>query len=269
MADIVHLAADGGTILALQGTGSDPADDAHNMRNGSTLLYYKNGSGLRVKRFGKAAESVLDSEETTDADSVLRANALATAGTKNFSSKVLGDAADRFSINADGEMSFGGGSAAADLGLLREAASILAVRKGTAKQILRVYDTYSSDTNFHRAALKTARATLSGVSGASVTATGLIPKGAVVVGVTTKVTTGLGTGNGTTGYKVGDGSDPDRWGDIAGTAAGTASDNRDWTAGGIQAFTADSDVVITATDGDFDGTGVIYVSVQYLAGEVD
>ena len=90
-----------------------------------------------------------------------------------------------------------------------------------------------------------------------------------MVGVTTKVTTGLGVTNGTTGYNVGDGSDADRWGAITGTAAGTSSDNRDWTVGTIAAFTSANNVVLTAVGGNFDGTGVIDVSVQYLRGEVD
>ena len=157
----------------------------------------------------------------------------------------------------------------ADTRLYRDAAGILALRSDTTAQALQVYDTYASGTDYHRAGLKTARATLSSVSGASVTASSLIPDGAVVIGCTTKVTTGLGTGNGTTGYQVGDGSDADRWGSITGTAAGTSSDNTDWTATTVQAFTSANDVVITAVGGNFDGTGDIYVSVQYLIGECD
>jgi len=156
-----------------------------------------------------------------------------------------------------------------DLMLARDAANTFALRRGTNAQTANVYDTYSSSTDFHRVAIKTARATLSNVSGANVTASALIPDGAVLVGLTTKVTTGLGTTNGTTGYQVGDGSDPDRWGAITGTAAGTTSDNRDWTATTVQAFTAAQDVVVTAVGGNFDGTGVIYVSAQYLIGEAD
>lgn len=150
-----------------------------------------------------------------------------------------------------------------------EGSHISAQRNGTNAQTTRIYDTYTSDTDYHRVTIATARATLSNVSGASVTATGLIPAGAVVMGVTSKVTTGLGTGNGTTGYKIGTASDDDRWGDITGTAAGTTSDNRDWTAGTIECFPAATDVIVTATGGNFDGTGVIYLSVQYMAGQAD
>lgn len=159
--------------------------------------------------------------------------------------------------------------ATSDLTLFRDAPNTHAWRRGTNAQVGNLYDTWASSTDYHRLALKTARATLSGVTGAAVTATGLIPDGAVVVGVTTKVTTALGVSGGTTGYTVGDGSDVDRWGAIVGTAAGTSSDNRDWTATTVQAFIAANNVVITASGGNFDGTGVIYVSVQYLVGEVD
>jgi hypothetical protein len=145
----------------------------------------------------------------------------------------------------------------------------VAQRNGTNAQTSRVYDTYTSATDYHRIAIATARATLSNVSGASVTATALIPAGAVVMGVTSKVTTALGTTNSTTGYKIGTAGDDDRWGAITGTAAGTTSDNRDWTAGTIECFPAATDVIVTATGGDFDATGVIYLSVQYMTGQAD
>jgi hypothetical protein len=153
--------------------------------------------------------------------------------------------------------------------LERDAAGIFAQRNGTTAQAKRLYDTFTSATDFHRLGFASGRADLSGVSGASVTATGLIPDGAVLVGLTSKVTTGLGTGNGTTGYTIGDGSDVDRWGAVVGTAAGTSSDNTNWTAGTIQAFTAAQDVVITASGGNFNGTGVIRVTAFYLRGECD
>jgi hypothetical protein len=156
-----------------------------------------------------------------------------------------------------------------DIGLWRDAAGTLALRTGTASQTFNFYDTYTSSTDYHRVAIKTARATLASVSGATVTATSVIPDGAVVVGVTSKVTVGLGAGNGTTGYQVGTVADPDRWGAAATITAGTSTDNTNWTAGTIEAFTAASDVVVTAVGGNFDGTGTIYVSVQYLIGQCD
>lgn len=118
--------------------------------------------------------------------------------------------------------------------------------------------------NAQRTTVKTAMTLLSAVSGASVTATNLIPDGAFVVGVSTRVTTSLGTGGGTTGYQVGDGSDADRWGAITGTTAGTTSNNSDATASFVGAFTAANNVVITAVGGNFNGTGAIRVVVHYI-----
>jgi hypothetical protein len=89
------------------------------------------------------------------------------------------------------------------------------------------------------------------------------------MGVTSKVTTALGTGGGTTGYQIGTATDADRWADKTGTALGTSTDNRDWTSGTIENFATATDVIVTAKGGNFNGTGVIYISVQYMAGQVD
>jgi hypothetical protein len=113
--------------------------------------------------------------------------------------------------------------------------------------------------------LQSVTQTLSSVSGASVTTTGtLIPAGALVLGVTTDVEVALGTGNGTTGYEVGDGSDVDRWGSITGTATTTFSDDGDFTVGTVDRFTAGGEVTLTALGGNFDGTGDIVVVVHFI-----
>lgn len=115
-----------------------------------------------------------------------------------------------------------------------------------------------------RPVIRTVSTTLSGLSGASATATGLIPDGAIVVGVSTRVTVALGTDNSTSGYTVGDGSDADRWGAVTGTAVGTSSNNTDWTGTTVQAFTSAANVVLTAAGGNFDGRGAIEITVDYL-----
>jgi hypothetical protein len=155
-----------------------------------------------------------------------------------------------------------------DLQVYRDAADTVAQRRGTNSQTRNHYDTYASSTDYHRLAIKTARATLASVSGATVTATNLIPDGAVVVGVTTKVTVTISGGT-TTGFQVGTGADPDRWGEAVALTAGTSLDNTNWTAGTIEAFTAATNVVVTAVGGNFTGTGTIYLSVQYLIGQCD
>ncbi len=137
----------------------------------------------------------------------------------------------------------------------------------TLAQSYRLYDTYTSSTDYHRLATATVRISQTATAGATITLTGLIPDGAVVLGVTTKVTTAL-TG-GVTGYQVGTGADPDRWGVAATATLGTTTDNRDWTNGTIECFTAATDIILTANGANFSGTGVIYVSVQYMIGQAD
>lgn len=111
-------------------------------------------------------------------------------------------------------------------------------------------------------------AVLSALSGAAVTAAGLIPRGAVVLGVTTRVITALGVSGGTTGYQVGDGVDVDRWGDRTATAAGSKTGNADWTADTFPPiFLANQDVVVTAKGGNFDGVGALVVDVAYFSGD--
>ncbi len=148
----------------------------------------------------------------------------------------------------------------------RDGAGIFAQRNATDAQEYRLYGTYTSATNYQRITVKSVKQTLSALSGASATTTGtFIPGGAVVVGVTTRVSTLLA---GATGYTIGDGTDADRWGDITGTAVGTTSDNRNWTAGSIECFTAGGNITLTAKISNFTA-GAIEVCVFYLAGEAD
>lgn len=152
------------------------------------------------------------------------------------------------------------------LSLNFDADNILAQRNSTNAQESRLYGTYTSSTNYQRMTVKSVKQTLSALSGASQTTTGtLIPDGAVVVGVTTRVATLL---TGATGYTIGDGTDADRWGDITGTAVGTTSDNRDWTAGTIECFTNGGEITLTAKTSNFTA-GAIEICVFYLAGEAD
>jgi hypothetical protein len=154
----------------------------------------------------------------------------------------------------------------ADVILRRDAAGVLAQYNGTNSQEQRLYSTFTSSTNYQRMTIKSVRQTLSALNGASATTTGtFIPDGAVVVGVTTRVSTLL---TGATGYTIGDGTDADRWGDITGTAVGTTSDNRDWTAATIECFTAGGNITLTAKTANFTA-GAIEISVFYLAGEAD
>lgn len=131
------------------------------------------------------------------------------------------------------------------------------------------YALLTSATNYSRFARKVATTTLNSVSGATVTATNLIPAKARLDGVNTKVTIALGTGGGTTGYQVGDGSDADRWGNVTGTATTTDTDGSDATADPGGYFNAANNVVLTANGGNFNGTGSIRVDAFYNITEAD
>jgi hypothetical protein len=101
---------------------------------------------------------------------------------------------------------------------------------------------------------------LSALSGATATATGIIPAGAVVLGVTTRVVTLV---TGATSYAIGDGSDADRWGTGIAVAKDTVSGNADCTITSIPVYAAATNVVLTAGGSNFTA-GAIRVTVHYL-----
>ena len=165
-----------------------------------------------------------------------------------------------FSISSDGA------AFSADVFLRRDAAGVFAQYNGNNAQEYRIYGQYTSSTNYQRLTIKTKAVTLSALSGASVATTGgFIPDGAVLVGLTTRVSTAI---TGATGYDIGDGSDADRWGANLAIALNTSSDNTNWTAGTIQCFTAAQEVTLTAVGSNFTGGAVVIVA-HYLAGEAD
>ena len=157
------------------------------------------------------------------------------------------------------------GSTTGSPNLYRESDNALGIRNGTNAQTLRVNDTYGSTTDYHRVSIATVRASLSSISGASVTSTGLIPAGAIVVGVTAKVLTAI---TGATSWQLGTAADPDRFAASGGIALGSTTDNRNWTSGALECFLAATDVVLTANGSNFTG-GAVYISVQYIRGEAD
>jgi hypothetical protein len=175
---------------------------------------------------------------------------------------------DGFAVRSSGSFRIASDTTAfsPDVYLRRDAAGVFAQYNGTNAQEYRVYGTFTSSTNYQRLAIKTKAVTLATSSGASVaTTTGLIPDGAVLVGLTTRVSTAI---TGATGYDIGDGTDADRWGANIGIALNTSSDNRDWTAGTIECFTAAQEVTLTAVGPNFTGGAVVIVA-HYLAGEAD
>ena len=146
----------------------------------------------------------------------------------------------------------------------------LAQRDETNAQESRLYATYTSATDYQRLSTKTIKEALTATAGATKTSTITIPAYSQLIGVTTRVTTALGTTNGTTGYQVGDGTDPDLWGAITGTAIGTTSDHNNFTAIGALGPSATArTITLTAVGGNFDNTGVIEVCAFYIQVEAD
>jgi hypothetical protein len=97
-------------------------------------------------------------------------------------------------------------------------------------------------------------------SGATVTATNLIPAGALVLGVTTRVTTAV---TGATTFKVGDGTDDDRWGAAVAIALNTTSANTATTVTTPTIYPSATSVVLTANGSNFSG-GAVRITVHYL-----
>jgi hypothetical protein len=108
---------------------------------------------------------------------------------------------------------------------------------------------------------------LSASNGAStLTATGLIPSGARVLGVTTKIITTFGTTGGLTGFAVGDATSVAHWGSQTTLTAGAETSQRDFTDAGqpINNSAAASDVILSALSGTFDATGQVEVQLTWF-----
>ena len=158
-----------------------------------------------------------------------------------------------------------------DVTLRRNAVGVLGLNSASAPSTLNVCGTYTSETNYQRLGVISAKQALTAASGATVATTTLsIPKYSHLIGVTTRVTTALGETNGTTGYTVGDGTDPDLWGAVTGVAIGTATAAPNYTAvDALGPSATDRTVTLTAVGGNFNGTGVIEVCAFYLRAEAD
>lgn len=87
--------------------------------------------------------------------------------------------------------------------------------------------------------------------------------GARIVGVTVEVTTGLGNGNGLTGFDVGNAVLLEHWGTGVSIALSTTTSSADFQSGDQPLVAANYEVLITAIGGTFDGTGAIDVKLHY------
>jgi hypothetical protein len=118
-------------------------------------------------------------------------------------------------------------------------------------------------TNGQALGIKVATAAVTGMSGATVTATNLIPAGATVLGVTVRVTTLIASGDGGTTFTIGDGTDADAWGTGIAFAAGTVTSGTAFTVTTPLHYAAATSVVLTCTGGTFNA-GAARITVHYL-----
>jgi len=116
-----------------------------------------------------------------------------------------------------------------------------------------------------------AAVTVPAVNGATVlSATAIIPAGARVLTVGTKVLIQPGASNGLTAFAVGDGEVCDRWGISAALTVNALTGTSDAPAaaqarlGELALYPTARTVVLTALGGTWDGTGSIQVAPQYL-----
>lgn len=108
--------------------------------------------------------------------------------------------------------------------------------------------------------VRSASETLSALSGASATTTGLIPAGALVLAVSARVTTLI---TGATTWDAGDGTDVDAYGAALALAADTTSTLEDWTLVAAPVHAAASEVVVTANGSNFTA-GAISIEAHYI-----
>jgi len=107
----------------------------------------------------------------------------------------------------------------------------------------------------------TAETELTEMSGATETASSLIPNGALLVGLSTRITTTIA---GCTSISIGD-ADPDRYGSQGTLTANATTSNVDWTVTTVQVFNAAADVVITAVGGATSfSSGAIRITAHYI-----
>lgn len=114
-----------------------------------------------------------------------------------------------------------------------------------------------------RGLLKVATTELSGLSGATATWSTAVPAGAILLGVSLRVTTLVASGDGGTDFDVGDGSDADRFAAAAAFTAGTTKTPADHTATPLAWLGAALDVVLTCNGGTFNA-GAVRLVAYYL-----
>jgi hypothetical protein len=115
-------------------------------------------------------------------------------------------------------------------------------------------------TNAAATAIRSASTELTALSGSSVTAASLIPAGALVLGVTVRVTTAI---TGATGFDVGTTTDTSRWGSNIAVALATTTSPTNFTDTSVEWITSVADVILTAQGANFTA-GAVRITVHYM-----
>jgi hypothetical protein len=134
-------------------------------------------------------------------------------------------------------------------------------RDGSFNMCARINTTSIAPFTANNAELRVAQvaALQSAMTGATVTATNLIPVG-FLIGITVRVTTLI---TGATTFDIGDGVDVDRWGAAIAVAAGTVTTIASYTANGFGQFGAVNNVVLTANGANFTA-GAVRITAHYI-----
>lgn len=111
-----------------------------------------------------------------------------------------------------------------------------------------------------RTVITTKATAVTGMSGATATASDAIPAGCYLLGITAYVDTEI---EGATSFDIGDGTDADRWGAAIALAAGTEVDLSDLVGTGPAVFTSANDVVLTANGSNFTA-GAVTITAHYI-----
>lgn len=115
---------------------------------------------------------------------------------------------------------------------------------------------YGSRSNVFLATIASSALT----SGATYTFTGALPDGAIILGVSARITTTI---SGPTSVQIGDGSDADRYGIFSTLTSGQTIEPSAGTASPLEWRSAAGDVVLTAVGGNFTA-GVVRICVHYI-----
>ena len=107
-----------------------------------------------------------------------------------------------------------------------------------------------------------ASTTVSSATGATITATNLIPAGAIVLGVDSRVTTAFSGGT-VTAISIGDGTTATQWSNASAITLGATTNSTNYiTTWTPRLYSSATSVVVTST-GTFGATGVIRLTVYY------